>query len=37
LIREIEIVDRLQIGKVRAACQAGESRLLAMRDFFGRE
>ena len=37
LIREIEVVDRFQKGKVGSACQPGQSRLLAMGDFFGGE
>ena len=35
LIGEIEIVDRLQKGKVRPARQPGEPRLLAMGDLLG--
>ena len=37
LIREIEIVDRLEKRKVRASREPREPRLLAMRDLFGDE
>jgi len=37
LIGEIEIVDGLQKGKMRAARQPSESRLLTMRDLLCRE
>ena len=37
LIREIEIVDRLEKGKVRAPREARQPRLLPMRDLFGHE
>ena len=35
LVGEVEIVDRLQKRKVRAARQPREARLLPMRDFLG--
>jgi hypothetical protein len=37
LVGEIEIVDRLQKGKMSATRQSRESRLLAMCDLFSRE